>query len=465
MKTKQVLCFILALILTAACFTLPADTGAPVTSAADEVIELTAEDFEYAIYSDEITIVGYNASHKRIKIPDTINGSPVTAIEGNAFGDNKALEYVELPATLSYFAPGVFDASMNLKELSIPANNNYYTCADGVLYNKNKTAIVCYPAAKAGKFTIPESVTTIEDMAFLYCHALTSVNMYNNVTTIGSHAFEGCWSMTDIRLSDNLQTIGYRALSNCRSLEEIHIPYSVKAIGKQAFLGGIDSSDNWFYYFTKGIYYVKGSYAEKYVKTLHVPTEYIKAETRTITDVATNTVLYDSEGVFPKTGALDLKVTVEPDSKYTPLLPVRYSDMAAYTVTLLHNGKAISLAKPVVVRFNSFPKGTIPTATKVYIPVGNSLIEKTRAPQAAFVGTSFASTETFVVITNNDFSLKGDIDGDGIHSVYDVRIAIALSNKLVALTPAQLTAAEADGKAGATMEDAYEILRYAAGIK
>jgi hypothetical protein len=289
--------------------------------------------------------------------------------------------------------------------------------------------------------------------------------MYNNVKTIEDFAFALCWSLNSIKLSDNLQTLGYRALYGCESLAEIHLPYSLQTISKQALLGGIDSSDNVYYHTTKGIYYVKGSKAESYVKTLHLPTQYLKTETRTVTDIDSNITLYDSANVFPKTGTVDINVTIEPNSAYTALLPVRYSNMLSYTVSFVADGKETTLSSPCVVRFNGFPAGTIATATKVYTLLSGSLVEKTRDPKAAFIGTNFSKKETFVVITNNDFSLKGDVDGDGTRSIYDVRIALSAASKLVTLTNAQATSANIDGAGEITSADAMEILCYAAGIK
>lgn len=470
MIKKKLGCFILALVIMLGCFVLPESEAELTASATSDVVEVSPSDLEYEIFEDNgktsIAVYAYYGTDKKISIPDTIDGYPVTYLEHSSFGDSKTLEYVELPANVEYISSGAFDSSVAITEYAISANNPYYTCVDGVLYNKDKTSILAYPAGRSGAFTIPKSVVTIGSQAFYKCYKLTSVKMYNNVLSIDSHAFDSCWNMSSIKLSDNLQVLGYRALYNCQSLEEIHLPYTLESIGKQALLGGIDSDDNMYYHTTKGIYYVKGSYAESYLKTLHLPTQYIKAETRTITDIDSNITLYDSANVFPKTGKLDLAVTIKPNSSYTALLPVRYSDMASYYIAFTKDGGATSLSSPCVIRFNSFPSATIPTATKVYLLRSGTLVEKTRAPQAAFVGTTFSAADTFVVITNNDFSLKGDIDGDGTRSVYDARIALSITAKLVTgLTSAQLATANVDGVTGITTNDAYEILRYAAGIK
>lgn len=470
MNKNKILCVTLALILMLGYFIFPGNKADLTASAADEVVKVSPSDLQYEIYEENgkstVTIYYYLGSDKKISVPDTIEGYPVTSLEYSSFGDSKTLEYIELPSTVEYISPGVFDMSLKIKEIAISSSNKYFACSDGVLYNKDMTTLIAFPAGRGGAFVIPKSVVTIGDMAFYSCYNLTSVKMYNNVLSIGQNTFENCWNMSYLKLSDNLQILDFRALAGCSSLRDIHLPYSLKTIGKNALLGGIDSDDNMFYYYTNGIYYVKGSYAETYLKTLHLPTNYLKAETRYVSDIATNVTLYDSAGVFPKNKKLDLSVTVKPNSNYTALLPVRYNTINSYQISFLQDGVATSLSKECVVRFHGLPSNTIPTATKIYVARSGALVEKTRAPQAAFVGTTFSGTDTFVVITNNDFSLKGDIDGDGIRSVYDARFALCIAAGLVGnITDAQKATANVNGVAGIQTTDAAEILRYAAGIK
>ncbi len=471
MNKNKILCFIIALVLTVGCFTFPHGSSDFSASAAGEVVEVKPNDLQYDILSEDngkttVTIYYYLGSGVKISVPEKIEGYPVTAIEYSAFGDSNTLEYVELPSTVEYVSPGAFDMSTNLKEIAVSSSNKYFTCSDGILYNKDMTTLVAFPIGKSGSFTVPESVVTIGDLAFFGCYNLTSVKMYNNVLSIGQNAFENCWNLNYLKLSDNLQILGFRALAGCNSLKEIHLPYSIKSFGTHALLGGRDSDSNLFYYFTNGIYYVKGSKAEAYVKSLHLPSNYLKAETRCITDINSNVTLYDSAGVFPDNKKLDLKVTVKPNSNYSALLPVRFNTLNCYEVSFLQDGVAANLSKECVIRFNGLPSSTIATATKVYVPRGGTLVEKTRAPQAAFVGTTFAGTDTFAVITNNNFSLKGDIDGDGVVTIYDARFALCIAAGLVTnITDAQKATANTDGTTGIKTTDATEILRYAAGIK
>lgn len=470
MKKNKKICFFVALIIALGCFILPQNAGDKAAVAAGDITEITSSDVEYDIYEmsgkDVAAIYAYYGTYTKISIPEKIDGYPVGYLESSSFGDNEYLEYVELPSTVEYIAGGVFDLSTSLTEIAISPNNPYYTCVDGVLYNKDVTTLVSFPGGRAGAFTVPESVVSIGDASFANCKNITEINMYNNVEYIGLSAFEGCSSLSSVRLSDNLRTLSYRAFYNCMSLEEVHLPYSLKSVGKNALAGGIDSEDNLYYHTTNGVYYVAGSYGETYAKGLHLPKGYVLSEPRTLTDIDTNTVLYDPSNAFPEGKKLDLDVKVLSNEENASKIPVRYADMAIYEVAFTVDGVEKSLSKESVVKFESFSENAIPTATKIFVERAGTLVELTRAPQAAFVGTMFTNKEVFYVITNNDFSLKGDVDGDGIHSIYDARFALCLSAGLVSdVTDAQKQTANVDGVGKIDTNDAYEILCYAAGIK
>ena len=85
-----------------------------------------------------------------------------------------------MPATS--IGRNAFD-SENLANISVSAENGNYSSEDGVLYNKEKTALVRYPAAKSdASFTTPRSVATIDENAFRYNKILS----YNKEIAVGS---------------------------------------------------------------------------------------------------------------------------------------------------------------------------------------------------------------------------------------------------------------------------------------
>lgn len=63
--------------------------------------------------------------------------------------------------------------------------------------------------------TIPSSVTSIGEMAFLLCSSLTSVTIPNSVTTIGQGAFGGCTGLTSVTIGSGVTSIGNYAFCDC----------------------------------------------------------------------------------------------------------------------------------------------------------------------------------------------------------------------------------------------------------
>ena len=69
---------------------------------------------------------------------------------------------------------------------------------NGVLFNKEKTELICYPAARKGDYVVPRSVVKIRDFAFSGSVGLTSVTFPDTVVKIEHFAFSYCTGLTSI---------------------------------------------------------------------------------------------------------------------------------------------------------------------------------------------------------------------------------------------------------------------------
>ena len=245
----------------------------------------TYQDFEYSALDDgRVKITGYNGGAETVVIPDTIDGKSVTSIgrrafEGctnlksitipnsvtemgrrafsgcssltgiaipdsvteigkYAFDGCKSLTSITIPDGVTSIGYGAFYNCSSLTEIKVASENSNYVSVNGVLYNKDKTTIICYPAGKKGNnYKIPDGVTEIGSIAFSRCSSLTSVTIPNSVTSIGSGALNGCTSLTRVTIPKSVTKIGWNAFSDCTSLTSITIPNSVISIDWYAFRG------------------------------------------------------------------------------------------------------------------------------------------------------------------------------------------------------------------------------------
>ena len=111
-----------------------------------------------------------------------------------------------------------------------------YVTQDGVLYNKDKTTLICYPAMHPGKgFSMPGTVTTIGSSAFYGSSILTDITIPDSVTTIGYGVFYDCSALTGVIIPPSVTSIGNQAFYSCEALIYLTIPSSVTSIGNGAF--------------------------------------------------------------------------------------------------------------------------------------------------------------------------------------------------------------------------------------
>ena len=247
---------------------------------------------------DKTELICYPAEKKgnNYKILDGVKWIYSYAFDGCA-----SLTSVTIPNSVMIINDWAFGGCTNLTAINVAAENSRYTSVNGVLYNKDKTTIKCYPAGQKGKsysilnsvidiedgafngctnltsITIPDSVTNIDRRAFSGCTNLTSITIPNGVTSIEFSTFSGCISLTNVTLSDSVTSIDRGAFKNCASLKNVTIPDSVTSIGDLAFGYYYDNNENKKLDGFK-IYCYPGTAGEKYAKDNGFDYELIKAE-------------------------------------------------------------------------------------------------------------------------------------------------------------------------------------------
>lgn len=183
-----------------------------VASAEDTVATLT-----YSVSGGIATITGIAETGNVIRIPAEYEGAPV--------------------AKISAGAASLFHASKIISEYSVDKGNQYFSNDEfGVLYNYDKTELLCYPqASTATLFETSATVEAVGDYAFQGASNLKEVSFSEGLKTIGKYAFWSDSNLAEISLPEGLLTIAYSAFYSCNRLTDISLPKSLQSIGSDAF--------------------------------------------------------------------------------------------------------------------------------------------------------------------------------------------------------------------------------------
>ncbi|MEE1060579.1 MAG: leucine-rich repeat domain-containing protein [Ruminococcus sp.] len=253
------------------------------------------------LYNNNKTELIYCSSGKYgdFAVPET-----VTSLTAYAFDEAVNITSLTLHKDIPYSAFNSYvdlNGCINLEVINVAEDNEQYFSFDGVLYNKDKTELICCPMNKSGICNIFNGVLSIDRSEFYGRTKLTKIIIPESVTQIGGEAFYRCTSLKDIVVDDDnanfssedgvlfdknktiikyypaaktetnytvpdtVTSIGDYAFGDCTSLESITIPDSVKDI-ESFSLGYRLGTTKWEYMKIDGftIYGYKNTAAEAY---------------------------------------------------------------------------------------------------------------------------------------------------------------------------------------------------------
>lgn len=241
MKTTKILSLLLAaVILISTVFSVTAFATAD---------DGTYKNFKYTVTDENSAVISkYTGNEASVKIPESINGYPVTKIGDSAFKGNFSVKNAEIPDGVKIIGDYAFNDCTGLESITIPESvekigkSAFFYCtrlenvnvSDGIKTIGDGAFFGCYSLKS---FKITESVNSVGEYAFGRCSELKSVTVENGIKSVSNQMFADCTSLNEIVLPNSIESIGRRAFLNCSALQNLELPDSIDTIADYAFYG------------------------------------------------------------------------------------------------------------------------------------------------------------------------------------------------------------------------------------
>lgn len=204
------------------------------------------------------TYAFYESNIETIVLPQTLK-----TISGSAFEASKQLKEITIPSSVEVVGSFAFGGCSSLKKaiiedsdipLGIDVSNSYAgifrLCPLEELYlgrniqrrsngYDNQLSPFGLHQLQSNQLTIEigGTVTSLCDCMFSSAKKLTCITIPENVESIGEYAFSDCSSLTDITLPSQLTKLSQYTFYKCEKLESIVLPNSINTLDNGAFYG------------------------------------------------------------------------------------------------------------------------------------------------------------------------------------------------------------------------------------
>ena len=134
-------------------------------------------------------------------LTDVTLGDYLEEVGSYAFARCYGLTYMYLPPQTTRLGVAPFHDCTALLEIEVDSSNPYYSSVDGVLYNKDQTQLIQYPAGRYEDFyKVPDTVREIAEYACYDAQYLEVLKIPAGVRKIGDMAFAFYDKLRDVEL-------------------------------------------------------------------------------------------------------------------------------------------------------------------------------------------------------------------------------------------------------------------------
>lgn len=179
--------------------------------------------------SDNVQYIGRMAFALCINLEKIHISTKVKTIRELTFWACIKLKKIELPDNVEAIEDGVFGGCMLLDSIILSPKNRHYIVLDHVLFTRDFTTLVCYPAGLLRTtYEVPRGVRQIGAWAFEAASRLTYIQLPDGLKYIWQGAFSGCEALHHINIPQSVDLIDLEAFARCFALNKLYIPSRTK---------------------------------------------------------------------------------------------------------------------------------------------------------------------------------------------------------------------------------------------
>ena len=212
-------------------YSLDTETGVLTISGTGKMKDYSGEDSPFyqnsniksVIIENGVTSIGNLAFSSCNSLIEVSLPSSIISLGVSAFSGCENLMSISISANVADIQSIAFAGCKKLTSIEVDSNNENYSSINGVLFDKNITELVCYPAGKNdASYTVPNTVKSFAYGSFYDCENLTSVIIPNGVTSIGGASFWNCKNLKSIVIPKSVTKIDLFSFNGCESLKDIY---------------------------------------------------------------------------------------------------------------------------------------------------------------------------------------------------------------------------------------------------
>ncbi len=208
-----------------------------------------------------LRVIEYGAFSNCTALHTVTMANGITTIGDYAFSNCSALIDITIPQTVTHIGIEIFQECYSLNNIFVDPSNSTFTSVGGVLFSKDRSVLIRYPANKSDRtYTVPSDVKEISMGAFEAAWNLLDITLHDGITKIGFNAFfktvpyndsskvyDGCFylgnhlidakneAMTSCTVREGTKTISDGAFISMDQLQQVTLPEGLLFIGDSAF--------------------------------------------------------------------------------------------------------------------------------------------------------------------------------------------------------------------------------------